>query len=260
MAKNSLFNIGKTIFNELKDKLVEQGKETLNSTKDELLEKGKETLLNVANDKVQEFSKGKVNLNQFVNTNLSNSNEGQFYENNMLETNSESNQFQSFKQEEYEATVILPDADENYKDGDRFENNLHQNLQTLSISAARNPAEAALVLKELVNMGGEVAKFTEVQKTKRKEIESERDKYVSKINAQKEVMLAYLERSFDERKDNFEKLFQVVDHALATNNTQALAMGLDSINQLANSSPFKDLASIESTQKALEDKDHIWDI
>lgn len=244
MAKNSFFNIGKNILNELKDKLIEQSKETISASKNELLTKGKEVILDVANDKVNEISKGKVNLNQFFNN-----------------SNEEMGNLEADEATISEVENLLPEAgDAKYKDANQFEKNLHQGLNTLAASAARNPTEAALVLKELVNMAGEVSKFTEVQKTKRKEIEAERDRYISKINAQKEVMLAYLDKSFDERKENFDKLFQIVDHALATNNIQALAMGLDSINQLAASSPFKDLATLESTQKALEDKDHIWDI
>jgi hypothetical protein len=50
-----------------------------------------------------------------------------------------------------------------------------------------------------------------------------------------------------------------VDDAIAKNNMEQLALGLNSINQLAQSSPFKDLVSLESTQAALTDKNHTWD-
>lgn len=254
MAKNLFFNIGEKLFNELKEKLTKQGKESINTYKEELLTKGKEVVLNVANNEVSKISRGNLNLNQFLNSN-----------NCIPVGNSNSNEDKcSLEVDESaisEVEIILPEADDaKYKNADQFEKNLHQGLNTLVANAVRNPIEAVSVLKDLVNMVGEVSKFTEVEKTKRREIEAERDMYISKINAQKEVMLAYLDKTFDERKKNFDKLFQIVDYALATNNTQALAMGLDSINQLAASSPFKDLASIESTQKALEDKDHIWDI
>ncbi|RZG77581.1 hypothetical protein EXE09_03640 [Acinetobacter sp. WCHAc060025] len=71
--------------------------------------------------------------------------------------------------------------------------------------------------------------------------------------------MKYLDKSFDERKENFSKLFQVIDHAISNNNMQQLAMGLDSINQLAATSPFKTLATLESTNEAIKDKNHIWD-
>lgn len=263
MAKNSFFNIGKSILNELKDKLVEQGKETLNNSKDELLTKGKETLINVANDKVNELSKGKINLNNFIDNNSSTTIQGakQFEQSNSLtETFVNKDSVIQRTLEDNEVSLVPKDNDSKYNDSAQFENNLHKSLESLAVKAISNPKEAALMLSELGNLASEVAKFTEVQKTKRKEIEVQRDMYVSKITAQKEVLMMYLEKTFDERKDNFNKMFKVVDHALATNNAQALAMGLDSINQLAASSPFKDLASIESTQKALENKDHIWDI
>lgn len=263
MGKNSLFNIGKSLFKDLKDKLTEQGKETLLNTKDELIEKGKETILKTTNEKVVELSKGKVNIDHFLNAEVSQSttnDESQVSKGNNLNKNKDQQVVLQSVPEQANVTVLLHDDDEKYKDGDQFEGQLNKGMQMLATSAARNPAEAAMVLKELVTMAGEVSKFTEVQKTKRKEIEAERDIYVSKINAQKEVMLAYLDKSFDERRGNFEKLFKVVDHALTTNNMQELALGLDSINNLAMSSPFKDLASIESTQRALEDKNHVWDI
>jgi ribonucleotide reductase alpha subunit len=150
--------------------------------------------------------------------------------------------------------------DAKYKDAQNFENEIESGLHNIAINAISSPVEATIVLKELITSAKEVAKFTEVQKTIRKEIEVNRDKYVTSINAQKEIMLAYLDKTFDERRENFDQLFKVVDHALETNNPQELALVLESINRVAASSPFKDLASIGSTQKALEDKDHIWDI
>ncbi|NLZ57099.1 MAG: hypothetical protein GX898_02135 [Corynebacterium sp.] len=69
----------------------------------------------------------------------------------------------------------------------------------------------------------------------------------------------YLDRSFDERKENFQRLFTVVDDALEKDNIQQLAMGLDSILKLAETSPFKDLSSIEATTSALNDPTHQWD-
>lgn len=260
MAKNSILNLGKDLFNDLKNKLLEQGKETLLSAKDEIIEKSKETIIKTANEKVSGFTDNKFDLSGFLNKAEESveKNNNKFDED--ITTSKKVIQNKNVNDSTISSVEIVLCEDEKYKNSNEFEKQLHKGLNTLAASAARNPAEAAMVLKELVTMAGEVSKFTEVQKTVRKEIESERDKYVAKINAQKEIMLVYLEKSFDERKVNFEKLFSIVDHAIANNNMQQLAVGLDSINNLALSSPFKDLASIESTQKALNDKDHIWDI
>ncbi|WP_206428206.1 hypothetical protein [Amniculibacterium aquaticum] len=263
MDKNSILNIGKGLFNDIKNKLLEQGKETVLSATDEIMEKSKDAIIKTANDKVLELSEGKLDLSKFLNTSEASVEEID----NQDRTNNEDlsiskKEFLNKNNNESSITPveIISSEDEKYKNSDEFEKGLHKNLDVLTIGAARNPAEAAMVLKELITMAGEVSKFTEVQKTKRKEIEAERDKYVTKINAQKAIMIAYLEKSFDERKANFEKLFAIVDHAIVNNNMQQLAMGLESINNLAVSSPFKDLASIENTQNALNDKDHIWDI
>ncbi|NLA29749.1 MAG: hypothetical protein GX875_08875 [Propionibacterium sp.] len=72
-------------------------------------------------------------------------------------------------------------------------------------------------------------------------------------------MQNYLDRSFDERAENFSRLFTVVDNALETNNMTALAMGLESVVKLAASSPFKDLRTVEATAAALANPDHEWD-
>ena len=108
-------------------------------------------------------------------------------------------------------------------------------------------------------MAGEVRKFEEAQITRRTAIAAQRDAAIASIRARREVLQDYLARSFDERAENFSRLFDVVDTALDTNNMQALAMGLDSVVKLAASSPFKDLRSVEETTTALTDPDHEWD-
>ena len=70
--------------------------------------------------------------------------------------------------------------------------------------------------------------------------------------------MAYLDRSFDERAENFRALFAVVDKAIASGNNDQLALTLNSIIEIAKSSPFKDLANLASVRSALDDPDHEW--
>ncbi|NLB47023.1 MAG: hypothetical protein GX814_04665 [Microbacteriaceae bacterium] len=72
-------------------------------------------------------------------------------------------------------------------------------------------------------------------------------------------MQEYLARSFDERSENFTKLFAVVDEALEAHNMTALALGLESVVKLAASSPFQDLRTVEETSAALSNPNHQWD-
>ena len=68
MDKNSILNIGKGLFNDIKNKLLEQGKETVLSATDEIMEKSKDAIIKTANDKVLELSEGKLDLSKFLNT------------------------------------------------------------------------------------------------------------------------------------------------------------------------------------------------
>ena len=81
---------------------------------------------------------------------------------------------------------------------------------------------------------------------------------IAKINAQRDSLMAYLDRSFDERAENFRALFSVVDKAMSSRNNEQLALALNSITEIAKSSPFKELANLASVRAALDDPDHEW--
>ena len=100
--------------------------------------------------------------------------------------------------------------------------------------------------------------IAEQEQTKRREIEAWEKQTITKINAQRELLMAYLDRSFDERAENFRALFTVVDNAIASGNNDQLALTLNSITEIAKSSPFKDLANLASVRAALDDPDHEW--
>lgn len=121
------------------------------------------------------------------------------------------------------------------------------------------PIAAITGFSDIVKEAIDTIKFCEEQETERTKILAQRDAYIRKIEAEKEVLLDYLERSFDERKENFRKFFEMADKAIASGNNEQLAMVLDGVNNLAASSPFKDLADIKSTREALSDKEKEWD-
>jgi hypothetical protein len=146
-----------------------------------------------------------------------------------------------------------------YKNSDTTFEDIQKQFAKDGIDAlACAPAAAPIfLLQTLLIQAGEVAKYTEVQKTARKGIEAERDVAVKRIDSQKEILLAYLEKTFDERKENFSKLFDVIDHSIESGNMDELAMALDGVIRLAETSPFKDLRSV---QGGLEDPNMEWDI
>lgn len=226
----------KSFFETAKQKIKDQVSEFFDQNKDEIKTKAKK----IVDDGIKSFQDAAINkADNFMNS-----------KNNTKDiTSSSSNNHVQKNKEQVEV-----------KAENDFDNQVRKDLVgTVKSIAAGNPAEAAQVLKRFIEVAGDVAKFTEQQKTARKDIEAKRDSDIARIQAQKEIIMIYLEKSFDERKENFSKLFQVIDHAIANNNMQQLAMGLDSINQLAASSPFKALATLESTKEAINDKNHIWD-
>jgi DNA polymerase III delta prime subunit len=81
---------------------------------------------------------------------------------------------------------------------------------------------------------------------------------VERIHAMRDVLLDYLDRSFDERRDNFRQLFERLDSAIEKDNVQLAAAVLDSVVKLADASPFKALQDVAATRAALSEKGKEW--
>jgi ribonucleotide reductase alpha subunit len=113
-------------------------------------------------------------------------------------------------------------------------------------------------VQHIVSAGRDYIKCAQQEKTKRAEIDAWEKETITKINAQRELLMEYLDRSFDERAENFRALFAVVDSAIASGNNEQLALTLNTITEIAQSSPFKDLANLASVRAALDDPDHEW--
>ena len=79
------------------------------------------------------------------------------------------------------------------------------------------------------------------------------------IQANREIILTYLELSFDERETNFKKLFEVLDGAIEKDNIQVIAGTLNAITDLAKSSPFKDLANLSQVRQLTQDPNATFD-
>lgn len=115
-----------------------------------------------------------------------------------------------------------------------------------------NPTEA---LRLLVDAYRECIVTREVEQTKRRQIAFAEKAAIEEIKAKRELLMDYLNKSFDERKKNFGQLFDTLDNTIKNNNTEAMAGTLTSIVELGKSSAFKDLGSVSEVRKALEDPD-----
>ena len=130
----------------------------------------------------------------------------------------------------------------------------------LSGCSLDSPAEVLSTIKAFTEAATDAVKFCEVQETKREEIRANRDARIKQLEAQRDIILNYLDRSFDERRYLFEKHFKIVDHALMTGNTEELTLSLQTINDLAKSSPFKALADLGNVQNTLNQPNSTFDI
>ncbi|WP_199321884.1 hypothetical protein [Leptolyngbya sp. FACHB-321] len=126
---------------------------------------------------------------------------------------------------------------------------------TQGAAAFTSPAEC---FKQIVSAYTEYKTIAQQEQTKRRSIDAWEKVTIARIDAQREFLMAYLDRSFDERAENFRAYFAVVDQAIASGNNDQLALALNSLTEIAKSSPFKDLANLASFQAALDDPNHVW--
>ena len=145
-------------------------------------------------------------------------------------------------------------------EGDHYFEDMMGTLSSAAAEGIKSPEAAMQALGVLADAAQETIKYVAEQETKRVEIVAKRDAAIAKINAVSNLIKEYLDKTFDERKAIFTKQFECVDAALQAGNTEMLAVSLNSINELAASSPFKQLADIASVQKGLESADTEWDI
>lgn len=84
------------------------------------------------------------------------------------------------------------------------------------------------------------------EKTRREEIRAWEQSQLEIIHVQRDFLLTALDRTFDERRENFRRLFDNLDSALVSDQEDAGAQVselLAAITELAQTSPFKDLKS-----------------
>ena len=69
-----------------------------------------------------------------------------------------------------------------------------------------------------------------------------------------------LDLVFDERRENFRRLFDNLDSTMESGDAAQTAAILTSITELARESPFKELANLEIVVSDLKRPDQVWDV
>ena len=140
-----------------------------------------------------------------------------------------------------------------YKESESLE------LAITGVGYLKVPGDVTAMIGEMARQANETMRFCEEQKTIRTEIRANAAVEITKINAMADMVRDYLKRSFDERAGLFDNYFSVLDKALESGDNTLVAQTLQSINSLAASSPFKDLADIGKVSTMLAEGSE-WDI
>lgn len=129
------------------------------------------------------------------------------------------------------------------------------------------PAKSALsaldgfkALNQIVEAGRECIQIHEVESTKRARIGAYEQTEVARIKAAESVLKDYFTQAFAERRQNFDELFARLDRALDEGNSAAIGAVLQSVVDVARSSPLADLGDLSQIRAALDDPNQVWDL
>ena len=137
---------------------------------------------------------------------------------------------------------------------------LGQKGTSAALKKAATGINAAEVVMQIVTAYTDWKKIAEEEKTKRHAISAEERRAILQINVQRDLLMTHLEGSFDERRENFRQFFDSLDRAIDKGDTATVAVTLNSIVELAQSSPFKDVASVQAVRDVIADQDTVYEI
>jgi hypothetical protein len=116
------------------------------------------------------------------------------------------------------------------------------------------------VLNTMLEVGDKWVNEVQKAKSQRAEIDAWKDSQIERIHAQRDVLLKALDLTFDERRENFGRLFNGLDAAMQSNDATLAASILESITELAKESPFKELANVEIIVTELKRPGQVWEV
>ncbi len=125
-----------------------------------------------------------------------------------------------------------------------------------STGSGMAPMDAANVFTQVVSAYSETKQVSAQEATKRSEIEADERIQLAQIHTQQALLLDYLDKSFAERADNFRNLFRKVDAAQERGDSAVVGQLLESVVDLAKTSPFGDLLDLKNIEAILADEKH----
>ena len=100
------------------------------------------------------------------------------------------------------------------------------------------PTQVVCSLSDLVNAWKDYQTTREIETTKRTQIAADRDVRLAAIHAQAEAFHRLIDKTFDERSNNFDKFFNILEKGFATNDDRQINAALTMIVEQVKVSPM----------------------
>lgn len=123
-----------------------------------------------------------------------------------------------------------------------------------------NALDGFNALGQLVDAARECIGIHATENTKQEKIKAYAMTEIAKIKSAESVLKDYFEKSFSERRENFDALFARLDQALEQGNNDAVNSVLSSIVETAKSSPIASAGDLSRIRAALDDPNHVWEL
>lgn len=129
-----------------------------------------------------------------------------------------------------------------------------------AISQLSKGADALQLVNMIINEVGDWVRVIQQEQTKQALIQAEAEVRIAAIRHDSELLIDYLDKSFDERRQLFKGHFKALGVALQSGATDQVAAILGAITTLAVKSPFEDLKDIESVRATWADANAVIEV
>ena len=121
---------------------------------------------------------------------------------------------------------------------------MSQALRKVGTTVVKGGSKAASTINftALITEAIDYYKKRQEEETKREEIWAKRDVLVTELNNRKEIVLAYFEHRFAERKSTLEQFYHLLHRAVDTGDDKQLQTALTGILGIIQENPLKDFA------------------
>ncbi|GAC84578.1 hypothetical protein GP2_024_00050 [Gordonia paraffinivorans NBRC 108238] len=120
--------------------------------------------------------------------------------------------------------------------------------------------EGFAALNQLVGAARECITIHALENTKQARIQAYAHTEIARIKAAESVLRDYFAQAFAERRVTTDAMFERLDAAIETGDSQVISDVVRAVVDIAKSSPLKDMGDLSQIRAALDDPDQVWDL